>query len=365
MAKFYIRSLDGLRGVAVLLVFLFHFGRLGITMFNFEIGWVGVQLFFVLSGYLITRILLEEKNAALKYYLTRFYWRRVLRIFPLYFGYLFLLFLAFTSFSTPENFPIVAKYLFSYTYNYSPLIEGLHISRFFTHLWSLSVEEQFYIFWPVLIYFLLTRQIKIIIAVLLIGTPLFRFCLYEALSQRLTDPETLGTSIYWFTVSHLDAFAIGAGINLVPKASTSAISARWIIITGFICLAAGALNYYSLSHASPLSLSNMGYPIHEVRNFQVVWCYSLLDLFFASILWHLISSGNLLLSTKIPVFLGRISYGIYVLHFPIMGIIIKTLGKIIVNEWLTFTIHLGATLIAASLSYFLYEQRFLKIKSSN
>ncbi len=362
MAKFYIKSLDGLRGLAVLLVFLFHLGRLGFASFGFEVGWVGVQLFFVLSGYLITRILLEQKDTDLKSYLKGFYRRRTLRIFPLYFGYLLLLVIVFLAFSIPESFPAFAGYLFSYTFNYSILFNGLETNRMFTHLWSLCVEEQFYIFWPFLIYFLSNRQIKILIVALLMATPVFRFILFEILRERLADSETIGTSVYWFTFSHLDAFAIGGGINLIGKKVVGLNPSKWVAILGTVCLVAGAINYASLATTKPILPSSLGYSIHGIANLQFVWSYSLLNLFFASILWHLLYSSNRLLSSAAPVFLGKISYGVYVFHFPVMGILAKVFGTVIVNEGITILINLSVTITIAWLSYFLYESRFLKFR---
>jgi peptidoglycan/LPS O-acetylase OafA/YrhL len=359
MPKFYIKSLDGLRGLAVLLVFLFHLGRLGFSSFGFEIGWIGVQLFFVLSGYLITRILLDQKNTDLKTYLKGFYWRRTLRIFPLYFGYLLLLLVAFLFLAIPPNFLSFAGYLFSYTFNYSILFSGLEINRLFTHLWSLCVEEQFYVIWPFLIYFLSPNQIKRLIIALIIATPVIRFFLFEIVGSFSSDPETIGTSIYWFTFSHFDAFAIGGGINFLGDKALSLKPQKWVFVLAGVCAVAGFLNYLSLSN---VLLSSIGYPIHETANLQFVWSYSLLNLFFASVVWLLIYSDSKILSSTIPVFLGRISYGIYVFHFPIMGLLANKFGTVIVNEIVTILINLFLTIGAAWLSYFLFESRFLKLK---
>src|SRR5438552_3870358 len=108
----YNKSLDGLRGIAILLVILYHFGYLGA-------GWAGVQIFFVLSGYLITSILCAEKEQPIGFYLKRFYWRRSLRIFPLYFGCLLVLSLVYAVSGKPPLFANRWQYLFTYTYNYA------------------------------------------------------------------------------------------------------------------------------------------------------------------------------------------------------------------------------------------------------
>src|SRR3954469_10344160 len=137
----YIKSLDGVRALAIILVMTFH---AGITHF----GWMGVQLFFVLSGYLITGILWKEKfrDVSLSFKFKKFWVRRSLRIFPLYFGYLVALGLTFLVLHFPSYYTLYAPYLFTYTFNYTRLLSGWQGNPLFTHLWSLSIEEQFYLF---------------------------------------------------------------------------------------------------------------------------------------------------------------------------------------------------------------------------
>src|ERR1700744_1968541 len=127
----HIKSLDGIRAISVLTVVLFH---LGLAPF----GWIGVQVFFVLSGYLITGILMRAKAEASIEYFGRFYWRRSLRIFPVYF--VFLGFAAFWFASFRDDWP----WLVTYTADFARL-RGTDISAPFVHLWSLAVEEQFYL----------------------------------------------------------------------------------------------------------------------------------------------------------------------------------------------------------------------------
>ena len=151
-----IAGLDGLRAVAFLIVFFFHTR-------NLPVGWMGVQLFFVLSGFLITDILLRMKEQLpRREFFVKFYGRRFLRIFPLYYFYLALL--AAFIFLLPaldlqalntelgkrflNHIWVAALYMYDF-FHASALFER---SRFFTHLWSLSVEEQFYLLWPLLIF---------------------------------------------------------------------------------------------------------------------------------------------------------------------------------------------------------------------
>src|SRR5690242_8764765 len=107
----YIKSLDGVRALAIILVMSFH---AGLT----DYGWMGVQLFFVLSGYLITGILWKEKfnDSPLGFKFKKFWVRRSLRIFPLYFGYLLVLGIIYLLFHFPVYYPDYAAYLFTYTF---------------------------------------------------------------------------------------------------------------------------------------------------------------------------------------------------------------------------------------------------------
>src|SRR4030095_11127987 len=151
LTKSYYPALDGLRGFAILGVLLQHnFSFLPIPKY----GWVGVDLFFVLSGFLITEILLKTKEH--KNYLPNFYIRRILRIFPLYYGSLILFF---------ALGPLVSQFKDQYSYYsanqgmlWAYLQNWLYIAKprlddhtVFSHFWSLSVEEQFYLVWPLLV----------------------------------------------------------------------------------------------------------------------------------------------------------------------------------------------------------------------
>src|ERR1700753_2717510 len=141
MKNTYIKSLDGLRAIAVVMVMTFH---AQITHF----GWMGVQLFFVLSGFLVTGILWNEKysDTAVGYKLKKFWVRRTLRIFPLYFTYLLVLSVCFIAFRLPRFYPDHAASLFTYTFNLSKAIPfwqskgSWQGDPAYTHLWSLSIE---------------------------------------------------------------------------------------------------------------------------------------------------------------------------------------------------------------------------------
>src|SRR5690348_11217200 len=163
----YIPELDGIRGIAILGVIAFHFGLFTIDSHNLlysvygsvvGLGWAGVDLFFVLSGCLITRILLDTRNSG--HYFRSFYMRRVLRILPLYYFSVFVFFCvvlpvgyavapgSFSSHEWARVAPSESLWYWLHLSNWRSAFGILQTSPL-THFWSLAIEEQFYLVWPV------------------------------------------------------------------------------------------------------------------------------------------------------------------------------------------------------------------------
>ena len=170
-----IPTLDGLRGIAIGLVLLYHFdfayqlefGREsswvidGIVTGIARAGWAGVDMFFVLSGFLITGILIKSKGAARRFF-GNFYARRALRIFPAYYAFLLLLLLLLPVFDEPGPRGIVLDHLVWYGTYLTNIFEAVRPNLrgdvlFVGHIWSLAVEEQFYLLWPAFV-FLFSRR---------------------------------------------------------------------------------------------------------------------------------------------------------------------------------------------------------------
>jgi peptidoglycan/LPS O-acetylase OafA/YrhL len=155
-------ALDGVRGIAILAVFLHHNAWRIAPTNKFQIilsglmtlGWSGVDLFFVLSGFLITGILLDSRRA--KNYFLSFYVRRALRIFPLYYAFLLIAFALFPSLVASDWLPVAGDrwIYFCYLTNWLALWKGPWRHSVLAHLWSLAVEEQFYLCWPLLVWML-------------------------------------------------------------------------------------------------------------------------------------------------------------------------------------------------------------------
>jgi len=349
----YLKSLDGLRGVAVSLVVLFHYGL-------FPAGWVGVQIFFVLSGYLITTILLGEKDSPPLAYLGRFYWRRSLRIFPLYFFVLALSFAAYLTIGEPKSLGSDWAFLVTYTTNFGRLRPG-DIGPSFTHLWSLAVEEQFYLFWPLLVYFLPEKAFRRTVAAILVLTPALRLAFCVVFLHLGRDSAWIGKSIYCLPFAQFDAFAAGAAISLwrlnsVPHAG------RWFLVAlsitalcGMGCLLHDHFVYRNAFMAS------LGYPMYLMPDWGFVWGYSLLNL--VSCLGIICATQRLNLfnwaANAAVVRLGRISYGVYVFHVHLLLIFpAPFLPPVVV-----FPLYVASLIGISELSFRWIETPFLALKT--
>jgi peptidoglycan/LPS O-acetylase OafA/YrhL len=362
-----IPGLDGLRAIAFFLIFLFHANFL-------DVGWVGVVLFFVLSGFLITGILVDLKESLpAKAYLIKFYGRRFLRIFPLYYFYLFLMLavtlgLYFAGYRRNRMFEYFEQipYALAYVYNFftaSNLYRGP--SYFISHLWSLSVEEQFYIFWPILI--LLTPKTaykKLFLASIVLG-PLFRMGLSYLYNHHTFTflGANPAAGIYALPFSHIDAFGFGAFVSKyrIPKARQQ----FWILLTALPIL--GYVTQY-LSTGNFGTLSGVGFPYPIANGYKQIWGYSLLNYFFAIAIYAVAREGlfNRFLELSWVKYLGKISYGLYVYHFSLFFFFMRLQDFIPLTagqaQWLPPLLTLAFTILLASLSYKYIEKPSLELK---
>ncbi len=204
----HIPALDGVRGIAILSVILFHFhfyfsrASTGAEKLLFEglyFGWAGVDLFFALSGFLITGILLDSVRSH-RYFFT-FYARRSLRIFPLYFAFLLGAILLFSGTSHAVKEKI---WYFLYLQNWT---QSSTINPAIGHLWSLAVEEQFYLVWPVLIWFTPKRRLPTVFIALAITSAVSRIYLGH-IGQGLLVYESTLTRMDGLILGGLAAFAL-------------------------------------------------------------------------------------------------------------------------------------------------------------
>jgi peptidoglycan/LPS O-acetylase OafA/YrhL len=291
----YIRPLDTLRTIAVTLVIISHWTVWGKNS-GFHFGQVGVNIFFVISGFLITRILLQNRNKAeaesgsSAQLIRSFYIRRSLRIFPIY--YLFVLVMIWLN---PAGTDIANDYGYylTYTSNFMHFIQH-QWSGMLSHLWSLSVEEQFYFIWPWFMVFIRPKYVlHVVISFIAIG-------ILSTVALYLIDPVNEFNSI--FTTSCFDAFGIGALLAYVSvhPASRAAVIHKWLGPAALICF---ALYVASSIGWIPLWWLTRTF-IAVATAYAIFFIIRNPDNAFVS----------KVLGWKPLVYLGKISYGLYLYH---------------------------------------------------
>jgi peptidoglycan/LPS O-acetylase OafA/YrhL len=336
-------------------------GVLG-ALFSFtaNLGWLGVQLFFVLSGFLITGILLDGKGQP--HQLPHFYMRRMLRIFPLYF---FVLLVGFVLLPLLGLLPQWLEsdrahqvWYWTFLINWAaPIVGG---GSTFSHFWSLAVEEQFYLLWPLLVITAGNRTMLWLCAVFIGSAILIRAALI-----RYNLDFAVGAA-YQFTVARWDALAVGALLALVLR------QRQWC--ERLIRLAPFA--------AALLLIYLMAYVAIE-HNFAPVDRDAALNQTVAALLFGLLifvavypaAAGRSLAQRGVSSAwlrsVGKYSYAIYVFHLPMMhvwGVTLKKISaatfatmpllEILVNIFGVFALSLALSL----LSWHLLEQPFLRLK---
>jgi len=362
-----IPGLDGLRAIAFLLVFLCHTSYL-------QVGWVGVLLFFVLSGFLITGILIDMKESlSARAYFIKFYGRRFLRIFPLYYFYLLLMLgvtywlysIGYRQARMLEYFQQL-PYALTYIYNFFSASAWFKGPSYFTvHLWSLSVEEQFYIFWPLLVLFTPRGAYKKLFIATILAGPLCRAGLSFIYNHHTF--AFLGASpangIYSLPFSHIDAFGFGALISQyrLPRARQQ----FWVLL--FAIPLVGFVTQY-IATGSFGAFNEFGYPFPLANGFKQVWGYSLLNYFFAITISAVAFDGlfNRFLELGWMKYFGKISYGLYVYHYGLIYFVGRIQDLIPMSYSLAkpiiAVISFAVCVLLASLTYKYLEKPILSLK---
>jgi peptidoglycan/LPS O-acetylase OafA/YrhL len=374
-----IPALDGVRGLAALSILIYHFmptaqgdglaARLGRLT---EIGWAGVDLFFVLSGFLITGILLDAKGSP--HYFRNFYARRVLRIFPLYYGTLFALFVLLPlviffgglgSFLGERLGVYYDEYrelqrgqlcFWLYLSNVPGFVDPTHWHYFLSHFWSLAVEEHFYLVWPALVYLLSRRQILAMCVCLIAASLTLRFVGY-AFGQRFF--------CYIFTPCRLDGLAMGSLLAVLARGPGGI--AR--LVRPFATAGLAALAFLIVGFSRQDSL-------HFGSEFASTIGFSLLAILFAAFLVLVVAAPNdswlgRLMGGSFLGFFGKYSYGLYVFNrflmlpakrlFPAERLA-GWLGSPLLGALAHVVLATAMTAVVAYMSWHLFEKHFLKLK---
>jgi peptidoglycan/LPS O-acetylase OafA/YrhL len=355
------KSFNSFRALAFLGVFLFHTNKGA-----FPFGYLGVTAFFVLSGYLITPILIKTKDqtGSIYSYLKNFYGRRALRIFPIYYLYLvsvtaLILIIGYKPSSYIGTIINDLPYTLTYTYNFYHLTRYFQHNQFISHFWSLAVEEQFYIFWPLFVYFLNEKYLnKALFGAILLGPfiRLFSFYIFENFPHHFI--HSADTAVYVSTFSHIDAFLTGGFAAVYGKGKSIKTTHLYLFLAGIIFtgIIANALN---TGHPD---LRSLGYRDFMPDSGKFIWGYTLWNIFFALTLVRL-NNRNFhpkLFENNILNFLGKVSYGLYIYHYPILYLVknyVQLEGYV-----LKMFLALLLTVIVSWLSFIFYESKVLTLK---
>jgi peptidoglycan/LPS O-acetylase OafA/YrhL len=348
-----IKALDGIRGIAIFLVLLWHYivcqteSDNGSILYYFtrslSLTWSGVDLFFVLSGFLIVGILLDAKGS--ESYFKTFYIRRACRIIPLYFLML-CLFIIIPHITPTSNRWLFAEPLplmsyFTFTQNYF-----MHNSGFGPNwlgvTWSLAVEEQFYLLIPILVWRLTRRQLSFLFVCMICMAPIFRLIF-----------GNLGA--YVFPFARADSILMGGLLALAMRNPSIRANLtenyKYIVGAFFIFLIGTAV------------LALKRYNTGDV--FSHLWLGGFYSLLIASFIFRTVKAFNIVVSNRFFAWLGLRSYGIYLFHQPVSSIVHNYLNGnespkfSNLSEFCATLIALAIVFIVAEVSYRYFESLFI------
>jgi peptidoglycan/LPS O-acetylase OafA/YrhL len=364
----YFPALDGLRFLAFLLVLFHHVSfYLGDTSssifwtFLSKNGWVGVDIFFVLTGFLITILFLTERKNQSKFAFKDFFIRRSLRILPLYFlAFVAAFFLLPTLFllifdkynlnpGTVEYMKGSLPWYLMLAGNWYVVLNGFGDSRLISILWAVCTDIQFYLVWPFILFFVRNFKTGILISLIIIAcSMLYRWYL---VNSGVPYP-----AIYVNTLARLDTFMFGAIIgflifykdNLMGKIK---LFYSWPLPILVVILLIVYMYFATLVDRQAIRHSVLGYTITGILSaFIILFC---------------IKSKSFLVSflnDRIIAFLGRISYGLYIWHILAILLLYYSLPNHLVNLWLPI-LALPLSVLLAFMSFRFYEKPFLNIRN--
>jgi peptidoglycan/LPS O-acetylase OafA/YrhL len=372
--RFYLPELDVLRFFAFFGVFVFHlpptsvwffwnYGALGYLGIS---GVFGVDLFFTLSGYLLTRLLLREREQTGDINVKAFYARRALRIWPLYYFvvlFVFLLSLLPASITSAPPFVVdpfasmqlhtyffMAIFLFNFSFAYRNPTNGLPLMF---NLWTISLEEQFYLFWPWVMRYVPRRRIVVIPIVMIV---------VAVIARAISLPLKVDTFVWNNTFTRLDPIAVGILIALMPRLNPRPALRVVLVILGFA-------SWFFATYYCGLSL--------QVSTLKISVGYPAVAIGSGAFLLAMLGTKSFNPSSALArclIYLGKISYGLYVYN-PIartlaLVFLLRVVNRMVMaagwapwTAWLVYVLlAFGLNLALAAASYRWLEAPFLRLK---
>ena len=399
-----IPTLDGMRGIAVLLVLMFHFAwtfpgdipedavtmmdKVAVRVHDFLwSGWTGVDLFFVLSGYLITRGLVAPSKRAIGSRLKMFWMRRVLRIFPLYYAFIIvgsIVALIYAAMCTPGTaatlaggdpcgpawIPGVSYWI--YMQNYALAFDD-KVLRWTAHFWSLAIEEQFYFVWPIVAVMIARKRLANVIPLLVLavvalrGFLVFKGAQVPALTGLLHDQNGIAKFVYRATFTRADGLLLGAFVAVTQREVSHPVSIAWrrLRFPIFIATALALCGLYAMAHG-----------LNDYDRRIMAIGYVTLALFFAASISMCADAviserSRKFLSWRPLVACGKVSYGMYIFHWVLVILLVPriekmqagmdTLTKMALNTGVIVG-GIAVVYVLAEISFRFFETPFLKLK---
>jgi peptidoglycan/LPS O-acetylase OafA/YrhL len=383
-----IPTLDGMRGIAVLLVLMFHFAwtfpgddpttattlmekiavRVHALLWS---GWTGVDLFFVLSGYLITRGLVAPSKRALGTRLKMFWMRRVLRIFPLYYAFIIVgTIVALAVAGTSAWVPGPSYWV--YMQNYALAFDD-EVLRWTAHFWSLAIEEQFYFVWPIVAVMVARRKLIPTILVLVPAVVLLRAGMVfkgahvPALARIFHDEHGIAKFVYRATFTRADGLLLGAFVAVTQREVSHPVSKAWrrLRFPIFVATALALCGLYVMANG-----------LNDYDRRIMAIGYVALAMFFASAISMCADAvisdrARRFLSWRPLVACGKVSYGMYIFHWVLVILLVPRLVKMQAGMDVATQMALNTGVIVggiaivyvlAEISFRFFETPFLKLK---
>ena len=358
-----ILELDGLRGIAILMVLAFHifpvaeqFSNQGFTAWISKLssmGWAGVDVFFVLSGFLITSILIREKNHP--HYFRNFYTRRVLRIMPVYYLLITILFVVNFLAGWIDIKTVLKSAAWFYTFTGNWLYAFNDVRGFyFEHLWSIAIEEQFYLVWPIIVLRYEPKKIS------KIGIATMLFALLTRVVLVFFSKDYGNTFPYYATISRLDGLMLGSMIatgfqtGLISQFPKNA--AKFLIISLAIICTCIVYKPDALLWNNELMLTVGFSALALLAGALIIIAQT----------WNEAHFLRRFFRFPVLLFLGKYSYALYLFHWPVLFLIMNLFLKISsvgFIPWLVFSLACFFVTIGLSfISWNILEYPILELK---